>query len=208
MGLHLGEPAPNFQIETSKGPIDLYEWMEDSWCFFFSHPADFTPVCTTEMGQSAKMAEDFSARNVKLLGLSTDTAEEHLKWIADVNETQNTELNFPIVADKQFKVSRLYDMLHWAQSDTETVRTVFIIDPNKLIRLTMTYPMNIGRNIDEVLRVIDAMQLADKHNIATPVNWQQGDSVIIPPSVDSEEAERLFPQGWDEKKPYLRIVDL
>jgi alkyl hydroperoxide reductase subunit AhpC len=206
MSLYIGDTAPNFKIDTTKGEIDCHEWIGKAWVFFFSHPADFTPVCTTEMGRTAQLAEEFSSRNVKALGLSTDTVKEHLKWIKDVNETQNTNLEFPIVADLDLKVSKLYDMIHPDQSTTEAVRSVFIIDPQKKIRLTMTYPMNVGRNFDEILRVIDALQLGDKAHIATPADWQLGDKVIIPPSISNKEAENLFPQGWDEIRPYLRTT--
>ena len=208
MSLHLGDTAPDFTIETSKGEIHFHEWMGDSWCFFFSHPADFTPVCTTEMGRTAQLAKEFEARNTKPLGLSTDTAVEHLKWIKDVNETQHTDLQFPIVADPDLKIARLYDMIHPDQSTTEAVRAVFIIDPRKKIRLTMTYPMNVGRNFDEILRVIDALQLGDAKRIATPADWRPGKKVIIPPSIANAEATTLFPQGWDELRPYLRLTDV
>ena len=206
MTLLLGDIAPNFKIESQKGDIDFHEFIGNSWVFFFSHPADFTPVCTTEMGRTAQLAEQFEKRNVKPLGLSTDSVEEHNKWILDVNDTQNTNLQFPILADKDSKVARLYEMIHPSQSATAAVRSVFIIDPNKKIRLTMTYPMNVGRNFDEILRVIDALQLADKHGIATPADWQPGKQVIIPPSVSNEEASERFPQGFDEVRSYLRYT--
>ncbi|GGE92182.1 peroxiredoxin [Stappia taiwanensis] len=208
MSLHIGDIAPNFTIETTKGTIDFHDWIGDSWVFFFSHPADFTPVCTTEMGRTSQLAGPFAARNTKPLGLSTDTVAEHVKWIADVNDTQNTDLQFPIVADADLKVSRLYDMLHPDESETQAVRSVFIIDPNKKIRLTMTYPMNVGRNFDEILRVIDALQLADKNSVATPADWRPGDRVIIPPSITNEDAKTKFTQGWDEVRPYLRFTDV
>jgi thioredoxin-dependent peroxiredoxin len=204
--LRLGDSAPDFEVDTSKGKISLHDWMGDSWCFFFSHPADFTPVCTTEMGRTAQLAEHFAARNVKPLGLSTDTVEEHEKWIQDVNDTQNTTLDFPIVADKDKKIAELYGMIHPGESDTAAVRAVFIIDPNKKIRLIMVYPMQVGRNFDEILRAIDALQTGDAHQVATPADWRKGDEVIIPPSVSSEEAKKRFPQGWDEKRPYLRLT--
>ncbi|MGV6802074.1 MAG: peroxiredoxin [bacterium] len=206
MGLKIGEIAPNFDADTSAGKINLHDWSGDSWVFFFSHPADFTPVCTTEMGRTAQLADEFAKRNVKPLGLSTDTAEEHLKWISDVDETQHTELKFPIVADPDLKIAKTYEMIHPEQNATEAVRSVFIIDPDNKIRLTMTYPMNVGRNFDEILRVIDALQLADKATIATPADWTPGDKVIIPPSISNEEAKEKFPQGWDEVKPYLRFT--
>ncbi len=207
MSLHIGDIAPNFTIDTTKGEIDFHEWAGDAWVFFFSHPADFTPVCTTEMGRTAPLAEKFAARNTKPLGLSTDTVAEHVKWIADVNETQNTDLQFPIVADADLAVSKLYDMIHPDESETEAVRSVFIIDPDKKIRLTMTYPMNVGRNFDEILRVIDALQLADRASIATPADWTPGDKVIIPPSITNDAARELFPQGWDEVRSYLRLTE-
>jgi len=204
--LRIGDIAPDFTTETSTGPISFHSWIGESWTYFFSHPADFTPVCTTEMGRTAQLAAEFAARNCKPLGLSTDTAAEHLKWIKDVNDTQNTDLRFPIVADPDLKVARLYGMIHPAESKTEAVRSVFIIDPNKKIRLTMTYPMNVGRNFTEILRVIDALQLADAKSIATPADWQLGGDVIIPASIDNEKAKTLFPQGWDEIRPYLRVT--
>jgi len=206
MSLRLGDTAPNFVVDSTEGQIDLKAWAKGSWVFFFSHPADFTPVCTTEMGRTAQLAEQFASRNVKPLGLSTDTVPEHVKWIKDVNETQQTELKFPIVADADRKVAELYDMIHPGQSSTEAVRSVFIIDPDLKIRLTMTYPMNVGRNFDEILRVIDALQLADAKSIATPADWRPGDRVIIPPSIDKDQATKLFPQGWDEIRPYLRLT--
>lgn len=206
MSLHIGDTAPDFTVETQNGEISLHEWAGDSWVFLFSHPADFTPVCTTEMGRTAQLASEFEARNVKPLGLSTDTAEEHRKWILDVNDTQHTNLTFPIVADADLTIARMYDMIHPDQSATAAVRAVFIIDPNKKIRLTMTYPMSVGRNFDEILRVIDALQLGDAKRIATPADWQKGKEVIIPPSISNDEAKGLFPQGWTEHRPYLRTV--
>lgn len=206
MTLHIGDTAPDFAVETSKGKIKFHDWIGDSWCFFFSHPADFTPVCTTEMGRTAQLAKEFEARNTKSLGLSTDSAEEHKKWILDINDTQHTTLEFPIVADSDHKVAQLYEMIHPGESNTAAVRSVFIIDPKKKIRLMMTYPMNVGRNFNEFLRVIDALQLADKNGIATPADWKKGDDVIIPPSVSNEEAKKKFPQGWNEVRPYLRMV--
>ena len=206
MSLHIGDIAPDFTVDTQVGPISLHDWAGDSWVFFFSHPADFTPVCTTEMGRTAQLADEFAKRNTKPLGLSTDTAEEHRKWIADVNDTQNTDLKFPIVADADLSIARMYDMLHPDQSDTAAVRSVFIIDPDKKIRLMMTYPMSCGRNFDEILRVIDALQLADAKRIATPADWRSGDEVIIPPSIADEEAKGLFPQGWTAHRPYLRTT--
>jgi thioredoxin-dependent peroxiredoxin len=208
MTLRLSDTAPNFQIATTTGNIDFHHWAGDSWVFFFSHPADFTPVCTTEMGRTAQLAGEFGARDVKPLGLSTDSVEEHLKWIEDVNATQNTTLRFPIVADKDRKIAELYDMIHPGQSETAAVRSVFIIDPKKKIRLTMTYPMTVGRNFAEILRVIDALQLGDKHRVATPADWTPGTKVIIPPSITNEQAKDIFPQGWDEIRPYLRMTQV
>ena len=206
MSLRIGDTAPNFDIETTKGKINFHEWLGDSWCSFFSHPADFTPVCTTEMGRTAQLSKEFAARNTKSLGLSTDTVEEHKKWILDVNETQNTTLEFPIVADPDHKIAQMYDMIHPGESSTAAVRSVFIIDPKKKIRLTMTYPMSVGRNFDEILRVIDALQTGDKFGIATPADWQKGKKVIVPPSVTTEDAKKKFPQGVEEVKPYLRYT--
>ena len=208
MSLHIGDTAPDFTIDTSKGQIHFHEWLADSWCFFFSHPADFTPVCTTEMGRTAQLAREFEARNTKPLGLSTDTAAEHLKWIEDVNSTQHTDLQFPIVADPDLRIAKLYDMIHPDQSETEAVRAVFIIDPDKTIRLIMVYPMSVGRNFDEILRVIDALQLCDAKRIATPADWRPGNKVIIPPSIGNDEAAKLFPQGWDEQRSYLRLTEV
>lgn len=208
MSLTIGQTAPNFTADTTTGPIDFHEFIGDSWAFFFSHPADFTPVCTTEMGRTSQLIEQFTDRNVKPIGLSTDTVEEHLKWVADVNDTQNTTLTFPIVADPDLKVSKLYEMIHPSESETAAVRSVFIIDPNKKIRLTMTYPMAVGRNFTEILRVIDALQTGDASKVATPADWQPSDKVIIPPSISNADAKSLFPQGWDEVRSYLRYTDI
>lgn len=208
MTVRIGETAPDFQVDTTTGPISFHDWIGSSWAFFFSHPADFTPVCTTEMGRTSQLAEQFAKRNVKPIGLSTDTVEEHCAWIKDVDATQHTTLRFPIIADPDLKVAKLYEMIHPSQSETAAVRSVFIIDPDKKVRLTMTYPMNVGRNFDEILRVIDALQLADKSRIATPADWRPGDKVIIPPSIPNEEAHKIFPQGWDEIRPYLRVTSV
>jgi peroxiredoxin (alkyl hydroperoxide reductase subunit C) len=207
MTLQIGDIAPDFSINTTQGHMEFHDWAGDAWVFLFSHPADFTPVCTTEMGRTAQLAEAFSDRGTKPLGLSTDSVEEHKDWIVDVNETQNTKVGFPIIADTDLKVAKLYDMIHPHESETESVRSVFIIDPKKRIRLTMTYPMNVGRNFDEILRVIDALQLADAKHIATPADWKPGDKVIIPPSISNTVARGAFPQGWDEVRPYLRFTD-
>jgi alkyl hydroperoxide reductase subunit AhpC len=208
MSLHIGDTAPNFTAATTAGEIELHSWSGDSWVFFFSHPADFTPVCTTEMGMTAKLAEKFEQRNVKPFGLSTDTVEEHCKWVKDVDETQGVTLRFPIVADPDLKIARLYDMIHPDESETAAVRSVFIIDPQNKIRLTMTYPMSVGRNFDEILRVVDSLQTGDRAGIATPANWKPGEDVIIPPSVSDEEAREKFPQGFETIKPYLRTTKL
>ncbi len=206
--LLIGSTAPNFSVPSQTGEINFHDWAGDSWVFFFSHPADFTPVCTTEMGRTAQLAEEFAKRNVKPLGLSTDSVEDHVKWIEDVNDTQKTTLKFPILADTDHKVAKAYGMIHPSESTTAAVRSVFIIDPDNKIRLTMTYPMNVGRNFDEILRVIDALQLADKHGVATPAQWTPGDRVIIPPSVTNEQAKEKFPQGFDEIRPYLRYTSV
>lgn len=208
MSLKIGETAPNFTIDTTNGPIDFHEWIGDSWAFFFSHPADYTPVCTTEMGKTSKLEDQFTKRNVKPIGLSTDTVEEHKTWILDINDTQQTTLTFPIVADPDLKVAKLYEMIHEEESETAAVRSVFIIDPSKKIRLTMTYPMSVGRNFDEILRVIDALQLGDEKKVATPADWRPGEKVIIPPSISNEDAKGIFPQGWEEIRPYLRITQI
>jgi len=208
MSIRLGETAPDFKVETTKGEISLHDWSGDSWVFFFSHPADFTPVCTTEMGRTAQLSKEFEARNVKPLGLSTDSVGEHLKWIDDVNDTQNCDLQFPIVADPDHKIAQLFGMIHPGESDTAAVRSVFIIDPNKKVRLTMTYPMAVGRNFDEILRAIDALQTADANTCALPADWRKGDEVIIPPFVSDEEAKGMFPNGWKELRPYLRMTKL
>lgn len=208
MTLLLGDTVPDFAAETTTGPISFHEWIGRDWAFFFSHPADFTPVCTTEMGCTAQLSEDFAKRGVKPIGLSTDSVAEHLKWIEDVNDTQNTTLRFPIVADPDFEIAKLYQMIHPSESLTAAVRSVFIIDGNKRLRLSMTYPMSVGRNFDEILRVIDALQIGDAKGVALPANWWPGDRAIIPPSVSNAEAATKFPQGFDEIRPYLRTVNL
>ncbi len=208
MSLHIGDTAPDFTAESSAGPIHFHDWIGNDWVFFFSHPGDFTPVCTTEIGRTAQLAGGFARRNVKPLGLSTDTVSEHLAWIKDVNDTQHTTVTFPIVADPDLTVSRLYGMIHPHESETAAVRSVFIIDPQKTIRLTMTYPMNVGRNFSEILRVINALQTVDANRVATPADWVEGGTVIIPNSIQGVEAERLFPQGWNEVRPYLRTTTL
>ena len=208
MTLLLGDIVPNFKADTTIGPISFHDWIGEDWAFFFSHPADFTPVCTTEMGRTAQLADQFTARGVKPIGLSTDSVEEHVKWIMDVNDTQNTTLRFPIIADPNFEVAKLYEMIHPDESQTAAVRSVFIIDPNKKLRLSMTYPMSVGRNFDEILRTIDALQTSDAKGVALPADWRPGDRAIIPPSVSNAEAKMKFPQGFEEIRPYLRTVDI
>ena len=204
--LRLGSIAPDFTAETTEGTINFHEWLGDSWGVLFSHPADYTPVCTTELGYTAKLREQFAARNTKVLALSVDGLESHKGWIGDINETQNTEVNFPIIADEDRKVATLYDMIHPEADDKLTVRSVFVIGPDKKIKLTITYPASTGRNFDEILRVIDSLQLTAYHKVATPVNWKAGDDCVIVPAVSSEEAVTLFPKGFEEVKPYLRMT--
>lgn len=206
MALQLGDIAPNFQAETTQGPIDLYEWAGDSWIVLFSHPKNFTPVCTTELGYTAKLKPEFERRNTKVIGLSVDPLEAHGTWADDIAETQGATLNFPLIADKDRKIADLYGMIHPNASDTLTVRSVFVIGPDRKIKLTLTYPASTGRNFDEILRVIDSLQLTAKHQVATPVNWKQGEDVIIVPSVSDEDARKKFPAGFKTLKPYLRTV--
>ena len=207
MGLRLGDIAPDFTQESTEGTINFYEWLGTSWGVLFSHPADFTPVCTTELGAVAKLKSEFEKRNVKVIGLSVDSLEDHRSWINDINETQNTEINFPMIADKDKKVANLYDMIHPNALDNNTVRTVFVIGPDKKIKLMITYPPATGRNFDEILRVIDSLQLTAKHSVATPVNWNNGKDVIILPTIkDEEELKRKFPKGYTKIKEYLRIT--
>ena len=208
MALQLGDIAPDFEAETTAGTIKFHDWLGSSWGVLFSHPKDYTPVCTTELGYTAKLKPEFDKRGVKVIGLSVDPLGAHEGWSKDIAETQGHAVNFPMIADPERKVSNLYGMIHPNASDTFTVRSVFVIDPNKKVRLTITYPASTGRNFDEVLRVIDSLQLTDQHKVATPVNWKQGDDVIIVPSVKDEDAQKLFPQGWKTLKPYLRIVKL
>jgi len=205
--LRLGDLAPDFEQNTSTGPIRFHEYLGDSWGVLFSHPADFTPVCTTELGYTAKLADDFAKRNVKVLALSVDGVDSHNKWINDINDTQSTQVNFPIIADDDRKVAELYDMIHPNASATATVRSVFVIDPAKKVRLIITYPASTGRNFNEILRVIDSLQLTDSHSVATPVNWQDGDDVIIVPSLQDEAVlKEKFPKGYKAVRPYLRIT--
>lgn len=208
MTIRLGDIAPDFQQESSLGVINFHEWLGDSWGILFSHPADFTPVCTTELGLTSKLREEFELRGVKALALSVDPVDSHLKWIDDINETQKTQLGFPIIADHDRKVSELYDLIHPNANDTLTVRSLFIIDPAKKVRLIITYPASTGRNFDEILRVVDSLQLTDKHKVATPANWKQGDQVVIVPSLqDEDEIKRRFPDGYTAVKPYLRLTN-
>jgi thioredoxin-dependent peroxiredoxin len=214
MALAIGDIAPDFHAETSEGPIDFHEWIGDSWAVLFSHPKDFTPVCTTELGYMAKIKPDFDARGVKIIGLSVDSTGDHQRWAADIAETQGTAPNYPIIADADFHVAKLYGMLPAATTgdaaartpaDNQTVRNVFVIGPDKKIKLILVYPMTTGRNFDEVLRVIDSLQLTAKHRVSTPVNWQPGEDVIIAGSVSNDEARQIFGE-WREPKPYIRIV--
>ncbi|MDC4813900.1 peroxiredoxin [Acinetobacter baumannii] len=207
MTLRLGDTAPDFQQESSEGTINFYDFLGDSWGILFSHPADYTPVCTTELGYTAKLKDEFEKRNVKAIALSVDDVESHKGWINDINETQNTTVNFPIIADKDRKVSELYGFIHPNASETLTVRSLVIIDPNKKVRLIITYPASTGRNFNEVLRVVYSLQLTDKHKVATPANWQQGEDVVIVPSLkDEEEIKQRFPKGYTAVKPYLRLT--
>jgi len=213
MALQIGSVAPDFEAETTDGKIKFHDWIGNSWALLFSHPKDFTPVCTTELGALAKLKPEFDKRGVKLIGLSVDPVERHSKWAEDIRETQGTAPNYPMIGDPELKVAKLYDMLpaeavpgKRTAADNATVRTVFIVGPDKKIKLILVYPMTTGRNFDEVLRVLDSLQLTAKHKVATPVNWKQGDDVIIAGSVSDEEAKRKYPQGWKSPKPYIRIV--
>ncbi len=206
MSLRLGDTAPDFTAETTQGPVKFHDWIGDSWAILFSHPRDFTPVCTTELGYVARLKGDFDKRGVKCIGLSIDPVDSHKGWMKDIKETQGYEPNFPIVADPERKVANLYGMMHPAHDEVYTVRTVFVIDPKKKIRLMITYPQTTGRNFDEILRVIDSLQLTDGYRVATPVNWKQGEDVIIVPAVTDEEAKTKFPKGWRALKPYLRLT--
>jgi alkyl hydroperoxide reductase subunit AhpC len=215
MALRIGDEAPNFTAQTTQGPIDFHQWIGNQYAILFSHPKDFTPVCTTELGYMARMKPEFDKRNTKIIGLSVDSVEDHKKWSKDIEETQGTAPNYPMIGDADFKVAKLYDMLPSTVSgdaksrtpaDNATVRAVFIIGPDKKIKATLMYPMTSGRNFDEVLRLLDSIQLTAKHRVATPVNWKQGQDVIIAGSVSDEEAKKQFPQGWKSPKPYLRIT--
>jgi alkyl hydroperoxide reductase subunit AhpC len=215
MALQIGDIAPDFEAETTEGTIRFHDWIGDSWAVIFSHPKDFTPVCTTELGYMAKIKPEFDRRNVKIIGLSVDPTPDHERWATDIEETQGVAPNYPIIGDENFEVSKLYDMLAAdtsgdAQSrtpaDNQTVRNVFVIGPDKTIKLILVYPMTTGRNFDEVLRVIDSLQLTAKHKVSTPVNWRQGEDVIIAGSVSDDEAREMYPEGWESPKPYIRIV--
>jgi alkyl hydroperoxide reductase subunit AhpC len=216
MTLTINDTAPDFQAQTTEGEISFHEWIGDSWAILFSHPKDFTPVCTTELGYMAKIKPEFDARNVKIIGISVDSTGDHEGWARDIEETQGTAPNYPIIGDADFAVSKLYGMLpaevggeaaDRTAADNQTVRNVFVIGPDKKVKLVLVYPMTTGRNFDEVLRVIDSLQLTAKHRVATPVNWQQGDKVIIAGSVSNDEAKEIWPDGWESPKPYIRIVD-
>jgi len=215
MALHIGEEAPNFTAETTEGAINFHEWIGNGWAILFSHPKDFTPVCTTELGYMARLKGEFDKRNCKVMGLSIDPVADHKRWAKDIEETQGHAVNYPIIGDFDLKVAKLYDMIHpdtagssegRTAADNQTVRSVFMVGPDKKIKLMLTYPMTTGRNFDEVLRVLDSMQLTAKHQVATPVNWKQGDDVIIVTSVSDEDAKKKYPQGWKSLRPYLRLV--
>ena len=206
MGLHIGSVAPDFTQESTDGPIKFHEWIGSKWAVLFSHPKDFTPVCTTELGMAAKLKPEFEKRNVKMIAISVDPVDSHKKWIGDIEQTQDTKMNFPILADADRKVAMLYDMIHPEANDTLTVRSVFIIDPNKKIRAMITYPASTGRHFDEILRVIDSVQLTEYHKVATPVNWKDGQDCVIVPSLSDEDAKAKFPKGWKALRPYLRIT--
>ena len=206
MALRLGDMAPDFTANTTEGPVEFHKWLGNSWGVLFSHPADFTPVCTTELGAVAKIKKEFEKRNVKVLAVSVDPLESHHGWIKDINETQATTVNFPIIADSDRKVATAYDMIHPNADTTATVRSVFVIGPDKKIKLTLTYPASTGRNFDEILRVIDSLQLTAKHKVATPADWQDGQDCIVVPAVSDEDAAKLFPKGVRKVKPYLRYT--
>jgi alkyl hydroperoxide reductase subunit AhpC len=216
MTLKIGDTAPDFTAETTEGTIKLHDWIGDGWCVMFSHPKDFTPVCTTELGYMAKLKPEFEKRNVKIIGLSVDSVEDHNKWVGDIEETQGTAVNYPLIGDPDLAIAKLYGMLPAEASggaagrkapDNATVRNVYVIGPDKKIRLMISYPMTTGRNFDEILRVIDSIQLTAKHQVATPVNWKHGEDVIIVPSVTDDAAKEKYPQGWKTLKPYLRLVN-
>ena len=206
MSLRLGDDAPNFSAQTTIGDIDFYDYTAGSWVVLYSHPSDFTPVCTTELGRTAQLKSEFEKRNVKVLALSVDPVEEHLEWVKDINETQNTTVDFPIIADKDRKVAELYDMIHPNVSATATVRSVFVIGPDRKVKLTLTYPASTGRNFNEILRVIDSLQLTADYSVATPADWTHGEDVIVVPAIKTEDIPAKFPKGFKEIKPYLRVT--
>jgi alkyl hydroperoxide reductase subunit AhpC len=206
MPILLGDTAPDFTAETTEGTIKFHEWLGDKWGVLFSHPKDFTPVCTTELGAVAKLKDEFEKRNTKVIAISVDPLESHKGWVGDINETQGTTVNFPIIADPDRKVSDLYDLIHPNASDTVTVRSVYVIGPDKKVKLTITYPQSTGRNFQEILRVIDSLQLTAGYQVSTPADWKQGEDVIIIPAVSDEQAKEKFPKGWDAKRPYLRFT--
>jgi alkyl hydroperoxide reductase subunit AhpC len=206
MAIQLGDVAPDFTTDTTEGTIVFHEWLGDGWGVLFSHPKDFTPVCTTELGTVAKLKDEFAKRNTKVVAISVDPLDSHERWISDINETQNTTVNFPIIADPERKVADLYGMIHPNASDTATVRSVFVIGPDKKVKLTLTYPASTGRNFQELLRVLDSLQLTAGYSVATPADWKNGEDVIIVPAVSDEAAKEKFPKGWEAKKPYLRIT--
>jgi alkyl hydroperoxide reductase subunit AhpC len=206
MAIRLGDEAPDFSADSTDGTINFHEWKGDSWAVLFSHPKDFTPVCTTELGRVASLKPEFDKRNVKVLGLSVDGVADHERWSGDIEDVTGSKLNFPLLADPDHKVADLYDMIHPNANDTLTVRSVFVIGPDNKVKLTLTYPASTGRNFDELLRVIDSLQLTAKHKVATPADWKQGEDVIIVPAVSDEDAKAQYPDGWETKKPYLRVV--
>jgi alkyl hydroperoxide reductase subunit AhpC len=213
MSLRIGDEAPNFTAETTEGRLDFHQWIGDGWAILFSHPKDFTPVCTTELGYMAKLQPEFQKRGCKVIGLSIDPVDDHQRWAKDIQETQGAAPNYPIIGDADLNVAKLYDMIHpnaaggkRTAADNATVRSVFVIGPDKKVKLTLTYPMSTGRNFDEVLRVLDSIQLTARHQVATPVNWKPGEDVIIPTSVSDEDAKKKYPQGWKTLRPYLRVV--
>jgi thioredoxin-dependent peroxiredoxin len=206
MAIRLGDEAPDFTAQTTEGTINFHEWLGNKWGILFSHPADFTPVCTTELGVAAKTKNDFDKRNVKMIAISVDPMDAHEKWINDINETQNTKVNFPMIADPDKKIALLYDMIHPNADNKQTVRSVFVIGPDKKVKLTLTYPASTGRNFDELLRVIDSLQLTANYSVSTPVNWKNGEDCIIVPAVTNEEADKKFPKGYKVIKPYLRTT--
>ncbi|HBK77248.1 MAG TPA: peroxiredoxin [Gammaproteobacteria bacterium] len=215
MALHIGDDAPDFTAETTEGSISFHEWIGEGWAILFSHPKDFTPVCTTELGYAARLKPEFEKRNCKIIGLSVDSVGDHAEWSKDIEETQGHAVNYPLIGDTDLKIAKLYDMLHPNASgeakdrtpaDNQTVRSVFLIGPDKKVKAMVTYPMSTGRNFDEILRILDSCQLTAKHKVATPVNWKQGEDVIIVPAVSDDEAKEKYPDGWDSPKPYIRIV--